>query len=121
VWILGLLALGAVTLFQSRADDTRKAQVVIAQMRIESGNLLSIAFNPALAAKSPTPNQPKTGPEMSQAQLVFNNSLATLVGLGHSGTPVQIEVLSRKYFSFIDQTQILVAKGNSRQAAMTSA
>jgi diguanylate cyclase (GGDEF)-like protein len=118
VWILGLLALGAVTLFQSRADDTRKAQVVIAQMRIESGNLLSIAFNPALAAKSPTPNQPKTGPEMSQAQLVFNNSLATLVGLGHSGTPVQIEVLSRKYFSFIDQTQILVAKGNSRQAAM---
>jgi diguanylate cyclase (GGDEF)-like protein len=118
MWILGLLALGAVTLFQSRADDTRKAQVVIAQMRIESGNLLAIAFNPALAAKSTTPNQAPTGPEMRQAKLVFNHSLATLKALGHSGTPIQIEVLSREYFRFIDQTEILVANGNSAQAAM---
>jgi diguanylate cyclase (GGDEF)-like protein len=118
MWILGLLALGGVTLFQSRADDTRKAQVVIAQMRIESGNLLAIAFNPALAAKSSTPNQVQTGPEMSKAKLVFNNSLATLKGLGHSGTPVQIDVLSREYFRFIDQTVILVGNGNSAQAAM---
>jgi diguanylate cyclase (GGDEF)-like protein len=118
VWILGLIALGSVTLFQSRADDTRKAQVVIAQMRIESGNLLAIAFNPALAAKSAAPAQSPTVPEMRQAKLVFNNSLATLSSLGHNGTPVQIEALSREYFRFIDQTEILVAKGNSRQAAM---
>jgi diguanylate cyclase (GGDEF)-like protein len=118
MWILGLLALGAVTLFQSRADDTRKAQVVIAQMRIESGNLLAIAFNPALAASNTTPSQSQTGPEMRKAKLVFNNSLATLTALGHSGTPVQIEVLSRRYSHFIDQTQVLVANGNSRQAAV---
>ncbi|MDX6548365.1 MAG: hypothetical protein QOG33_1915 [Gaiellales bacterium] len=118
MWVLGLLALGAVTLFQSRADDTRKAQVVIAQMRIESGNLLAIAFNPALAATSPTPGASQTGAKLTQAKLVFNNSLATLRALGHSGTPVQIQVLSQKYFRFIDQTEILVANANSRQAAM---
>jgi diguanylate cyclase (GGDEF)-like protein len=118
MWILGLLALGAVTLFQSRSDDTRKAQVVIAQMRIESGNLLAIAFNPALGAKTATPDQARTALEITQAKRVFNNSLATLTALGHSGTPVQIQVLSRKYFQFIDQTAALVAIGNSRQAAM---
>src|SRR3954467_15149621 len=48
IWVLGLVALGAVITFQSRLDDARAAQVVIAPMRTQQGAILAAAFNPAL-------------------------------------------------------------------------
>ncbi len=55
IWILGLIAIGAVVGFGRRVDESRESQVVIAQLRNEGNALVQIAFNPATAGKTDTP------------------------------------------------------------------
>src|SRR5580765_1398012 len=60
IWLLGLLALGAVIQFERRVDETRRAQVVIAQMRNQQGALIQIAFDPAVAGTNDAPARAAT-------------------------------------------------------------
>ena len=76
IWVLGLVALGAVIRFERRVDSARQAQVVIAQMHIQQGDLLAIAFAPATAAKTSTDTRARTRRELSAAKHVLTDSVS---------------------------------------------
>jgi diguanylate cyclase (GGDEF)-like protein len=116
MWVLGLLTLAAVVQFERRVDETRRAQIVIAQMHNQQSALLAIAFDPALASTATAPSQ--TAVQLAEAKRVYSGSVATLAGLGHSGAPARIGALSREYYAFIDGLAALVAGGSSQQAAL---
>src|SRR5689334_21413282 len=87
-WLLGIVAIGVVIQFEREVDETLRAQVLIAQMRNQEGQVLAIAFRPATAgAAALDANQAKTTTEMAQAKAVFDASLTRLARLGHSNAP----------------------------------
>jgi hypothetical protein len=116
IWSLGLLALGAVFAFEQRADATRRAEVVIAQLRNEQSSLLAVAFSPAITPGAPYPEQ--TAKQLAQAKRTYRNSLTQLGALGHSGESARIQATSKRYFDFIDHLSALVARRASAQAAV---
>jgi diguanylate cyclase (GGDEF)-like protein len=118
IWALGLVALGSVFVFEGRADETRRAQVVVAELQNEQGALLAIAFNPALALPAEAPRREQTATQLAEAKGVYNRSVATLEGLGHSDAPERIQVASEDYFGLIDRLAALVSKNASGQAAL---
>jgi diguanylate cyclase (GGDEF)-like protein len=117
IWLLGLVALGAVIAFERRVDSARQAQVVIAQMHIQQGNLLAIAFAPATAAKTSADSRRTTTLEMTEARNALSRSVEKLAGFGHSTAPARIAALDRRYFTFVDRLSALVAGGASQKAA----
>jgi diguanylate cyclase (GGDEF)-like protein/putative nucleotidyltransferase with HDIG domain len=116
IWVLGLVTLAAVVQFERRVDETRRAQVVIAQMRNQQGALLAIAFDPVIAATATAPAQ--TALRLAEGRRTLSNSVATLDGLGNGGAPARIGALSQTYFNFIDHLSTLVARGASPEAAL---
>ena len=118
IWLLGLVALGAVIEFERRVDETRRAQVVIAEMRNQQGKLIQVAFDPAVAGKGGAPGRGETRIRLSRAKSVLSGSLATLDRLGHSGAPTRIATLTNQYYAFADRLSVLVADGASSQAAL---
>ena len=118
IWILGLIAIGAVVGFGRRVDESRESQVVIAQLRNEGNALVQIAFNPATAGKTDTPLPAETLEQLTQAKSTITASLATLSGLDTSGGPARIGVLTRRNFRLVDRMSALVAAGHSRAAAL---
>lgn len=118
IWALGLIALGAVVAFESRADQTRRAQVVIAQMKNQAGAILAIAFNPAIAGASHVPARAQTAQQLAGAKGEYNGSLATLAASGESNGPARIGLVSGHYFTLVDRLSELVATGRSEQAAL---
>ncbi len=116
IWALGLLALCGVFVFEGRADETRRAQVVIAQMRNEQGTLLAIAFSPAISPIA-APSQ-QTARQLTQAKLAYQESLVTLTAIGQSDEPARIRATSGAYFAFIDHLSALVGRKASNQAAL---
>ena len=115
-WVLGLLTLAAVVQFERRLDETRRAQVVIAQMHNQQGALLAIAFDPAVTATAS--NRPRRRQRLTEAKRVFSGSVARLAELGNSDAPARIGALSRDYFTFIDRLSALAVAGASQQAAL---
>jgi diguanylate cyclase (GGDEF)-like protein len=116
IWLLGLITLGAVFVFQGRADETRRAQVVIAQMRNEQGALLAIAFSAAISPIAPPAGE--TARQLAQAKQQYSGSIAKLARSGHSDAPARIEAASGRYFRFIDRLSSEVGRGDSTQAAL---
>ena len=68
IWLLGLLVLGAVLEFDRRVDETRRAQVVIAQMRNQQGALIQVAFDPAVAGTNDAPARAETKIRLGRSQ-----------------------------------------------------
>ena len=118
IWVLGLVALGAVIVFQGRADQTRRAQVVIAELQNQQGALLAIAFNPALALPADAPRREQTAKQLAGAKGVYNQSVATLQGFGRSDAPERIRGASAEYFRLIDRLAALVSANHSSDAAL---
>ena len=118
IWLLGLVSLAAVIEFERRVDETRRAQVVIAEMRNQQGTLISVAFDPAVAGKSNVPGRELTRLRLKAARDVLDASIATLSRLGHSDAPARIEVLTKRYYAFTDHLSALVAGGASGEAAL---
>ena len=116
IWMLGLLTLGAVFNFEGRADETRRAQVVIAQMRNEQGALLAVAFSPAITPTAPRPQE--TARQLAQAKIAYSASLEALAAIGHSDEPARISATSSRYFAFIDHLSALVQRRASTPAAL---
>ena len=116
MWVLGLLTLAAVVQFERRVDETRRAQVVIAEMHNQQGALLAIAFDPAVATTASAPAETKQ--RLADAKRTFDGSVATLDALGNSDAPARIGALSRDYYLFIDRLAALVGAGSSAQAAL---
>ena len=85
IWLLGLLAVGGVFALEARSDATRRAQVVIGQLRIEQGELLAIAFSPAITPSAPRPAQ--TAGQLARAKATYRDTLRKLADLGHSDEP----------------------------------
>jgi diguanylate cyclase (GGDEF)-like protein len=117
IWLLGLMTLAAVVQFEHRVDETRRAQVVIQQLRNEQGQLLAIAFDPAVSASSSAPAPDQTARRMAAAKRVIDGSIETLTYLGNSTAPAHIGALLHRYFTFTDRVSALVIRGGSRQAA----
>jgi diguanylate cyclase (GGDEF)-like protein len=118
IWALGLIAVAAVVGFGSRVDDSRHAQVVIAQLQLEGNALVQIAFNPATSGKSHTPLPAETVRQLRQAEGAINGSLKTLASLDHSDEPARIAILTRRNFRAAEHLSVLVATGHSGQAAL---
>jgi diguanylate cyclase (GGDEF)-like protein/putative nucleotidyltransferase with HDIG domain len=118
IWLLGLVALGAVIEFERRVDSARQAQVVIAEMHNQQSDLLEIAFAPATAAKPSADSRLQTTVQLTAAKAVMNGSVAKLVAFGHSSAPATIAALDGRYFKFIDGVSALVAAGASQKAAI---
>jgi diguanylate cyclase (GGDEF)-like protein len=117
-WVLGVLAIGVVFQFEREVDETRRAQILISQMRNQEGQVLAIAFRPATAASTdPAADQAQTRIEMAQAMGVFDNSLSTLKRLGHSDAPTHIEALIQTDYRLLNRFASLVGRGESQQAA----
>jgi diguanylate cyclase (GGDEF)-like protein len=118
IWLLGLVVLGAVLEFDRRVDETRRAQVVIAQMRNQQGALIQVAFDPAVAGANDAPARAETKIRLAGAKKVLNGSLATLASLGHSKEPARIKLLTNRYYTLADRLSMLVANNASGQAAL---
>jgi diguanylate cyclase (GGDEF)-like protein len=118
IFVLGVLATGAIVQFQSRVDQARRAQVVIEQMRNEQSTLIGVAFSPATAGTSRAPGSAQTTLRMNAAERVLDGSLATLVQLGHSTAPGAIEALIQRDYVYVAHLSTLVATGRSREAAL---
>jgi diguanylate cyclase (GGDEF)-like protein len=118
MWALGLVALVAVLVFETRLDETRRAQIVISEMHNEQGAILAVAFNPALAGAGSAPRAQVTAVQLAEAKRVYTASLTTLAKLGNSDAPTRIATASRRYFRLTDRLAALVAAGSSQQAAI---
>ena len=118
IWTLGIVAMGTVIRFERRADETRQAQVVIAEMRNQQGTLISIAFDPAVASAANVPRRAETKVRLREAARVLDTSVKTLERLGHSDAPVTIGLLTERYYAFTDRLSTLVANGDSIKAAL---
>jgi diguanylate cyclase (GGDEF)-like protein len=116
IWLFGLLALSAVVVFEGRADATRRAQVVIAQLRNEQSSLLAIAFSPALTPGAAHPAQ--TAEQLARAKQAYLHSVTQLASLVHNGEPARIVAASGRYFALIDHLSALVARQATTQAAL---
>ena len=118
IWTLGLVAMGTVIQFERRADETRRAQVVIAEMRNQQGTLISIAFDPAVASAANVPRRAETKVRLREAARVLDASVKTLERLGHSDAPVTIGLLTERYYAFTDRLSTRVANGDGIKAAL---
>ena len=118
IWLFGLVAIGAVVEFERRVDETRQAQVVIAEMRNQQGALISIAFDPAVASVSNVPRRAETKARLRKAAGVLDASVASLARLGHSDAPATIGLLTERYYAFTDRLATLVADNASGKAAL---
>ena len=117
MWVLGLVALVSIVVFENRVDQTRRAQVTIADLRNEQGTLTSIAFSPALVGVNDVPTREQTARQMAAARLAYNASLATLATYGRSDATQRIEAASGRYFTLVDRLSGLVHGGKGIQAA----
>jgi diguanylate cyclase (GGDEF)-like protein len=115
IWALGLITLAAVLVFEKRVDQTRSAQVTIADIRNAEGNLLSVAFSPAITG---TTNPPQTARQLAQAKRAYDKSLAYLGRVGGGDERARIQAVSARYFRFVDHITGLVSDGAGIQAAL---
>ena len=118
MWALGLVALVAVLGFETRVDETRRAQVVISEMHNEQGAILAVAFNPALAGAGSAPSAQVNARQLARGEARLRRSLATLAKLGNSDAPARIATASERYLRLTDRLARLVATGSSQQAAV---
>jgi two-component system cell cycle response regulator len=117
-WLLGVVAIGVVIAFEQNADETRRAQTLIAHMRNQESVVLAAAFRPATGnAANLEASRARSALEIAQAKNVFNGSLASLARIGHSDSPAQIQALIRRDFEFIDHIAALVGRNASLEAA----
>ncbi len=118
IWLLGLVAFGAVFQFERTVDETRRAQVVIAEMRNQQGDVISVAFEPATGAGSATPSPAETRARLRAAQGPVDASVAALAAIGHSDAPAKIALLTKRFYALADRLSVLVGNGESTEAAL---
>ena len=118
MWMLGILALLAIVQVEGRIDNSRRAQVVIAQMRIQQSSVVSLAFDPATSATQSAPTLAQTLARLNGAEKVFDNSIAHLTRLEQNAAASRIRGLSSRYFALAHELAGLVATGKSRPAAL---
>jgi diguanylate cyclase (GGDEF)-like protein len=117
IWALGLLALGSIVFFENRVDATRRAQVVIANLRNEQGTLTSIAFSPALVGVNNVPTREQTARRLTGAKRLYLASAADLATFGRQDASARVGAASRRYFVFVDRVSSLVENGQGAKAA----
>ncbi len=117
IWLLGLVAFGAVFQFERTVDETRRAQVVIAEMRTQQGDVIAVAFEPATAG-GPTPSPAETEVRLAAAQGPVDASVAALAAIGHSDAPAKIALLTKRFYALADRLSVLIANGESTEAAL---
>ncbi len=117
MWLLGLVAFGAVFQFERTVDETRRAQVVIAEMRNQQGDVISVAFAAATAAGA-VPSPAETKLRLVAAQGPVNASVVSLAAIGRSDAPAKIALLTKRFYALADRLAVLVANGESTEAAL---
>ena len=117
IWMLGILALLAIVHVEGRVDNSRRAQVVIAQMRIQQSSVVSLAFDPATSATQSAPTLTYTLAELNDAEKVFDQSIVHLTRLEQNAAASRIRGLSSRYFALAHELAGLVASDKTRPAA----
>ncbi len=117
IWIIGLVAMGAVIRFEQRVDEARRAQVLIEHMRNQEGVLVALAFAPATAQTAAVPAKERIA-RMDAAKSRFDQSLVTLRGLGADTEPNRIASLRTADYALLDRLALMVAAGEGLQAAL---
>jgi diguanylate cyclase (GGDEF)-like protein len=115
IWVLGLLALSSIVVFENRVDATRRAQVVIADLRNEQGDVLAVAFSPALAGASDAQSREQTAFQLAAAKRTYTASLRSVSGFGNDAATTRIRRASARYFALVDRLSGLVASGEVGQ------
>ncbi len=118
IWLLGLVALGAVLRFERTADETRRAQVVVAEMRDQQSVLILVAFDPAIRAGAASPSPAETRLRLRMAEEAFDASIAALAAIGRSDAPAKLALLTTRYYAHIDRLSVVVSNGDPIAAAL---
>ncbi len=118
IWLLGLAAFGAIFQFERTVDDTRRAQVVIAEMRIQSGEMISVAFAPATGVGASAPTAAETRARLRAAEAELDASIASLSGIGHGDAAAKLAPIAKRFYSLTSRLSVLVGKGESIPAAL---
>ena len=116
IWVLGLVALAAIIVFQNRIDATRRAQVEIAALHTEQATLTAIAFSPALVTGGAADPR-RTALQLAGAKLQYQTHVARLASLGQGDATARIGAASVRYFAFVDRLSRLVSHGRQVEAA----
>jgi two-component system cell cycle response regulator len=118
IWAIGLTALTVVIVLETRVDNERHAQTVVALMQKQVGDLAGVAFNPAVTAPGEVPTMAQTSRQLGAGKRAIRASLTTLGGLGGKAEAARLGSLTGRYFLSVDQIAALVARGASREAAL---
>jgi hypothetical protein len=117
IWVVGLAGLVAVISFEVQVDTERHAEVVVEVMQRQVGDLVGVAFNPALASGGNGRTTENTA-ALAASQQDILNSLVTLSHLGSSSERLRIDALTSRFFTGTAHLAALVAGGHSRLAAI---
>ena len=120
MWVLGLVALGSVVVFETRVDDTRRAQVVIADLHNEQGAILAVAFSPALAGGRSTPSREVTAYSSPLLKRAYAASLAAFATSAMQRRTGASATCSARYFALIDRLCPARREGIEAAAARSS-
>ena len=118
IWAFGLAALLIVNGLQTRADNDRRAQVVVETMTRQAGDLAVTAFDPDLATRGAAPTAAEAGAQLDADKRAIRASLVSLAPLSGRNQSATLDALDVRYLASIDQIVALVARGASRQAAL---
>jgi diguanylate cyclase (GGDEF)-like protein len=117
MWTIGLVALATVMSLQTRVDHQRRAQVVVATMTRQVGDLAVVAFEPDLAVRTAAPTDARATLQLGADKRAIGASLSSLARLSGRSEWTRIDALNTRYFSSVDQIVALVARGSSLDAA----
>jgi len=118
IWALGIGALLTVNGLQTRADNERRAQVVVETMTRQAGDLAVVAFDPDLSARGAAPTAAQVARQLDTAKQAMRASLASLAPLSARSEWTTIDTLNLRYFASVGRIVALVARGSSLQAAL---
>ncbi len=118
IWLLGLVAFAAVFQFERTVDEARRAQVVLAEMRNQQGDVISVAFAAATGVGGAGATLAETKARLRSAQKPVDASVLELAAIGRSDAPAKIALLTTRFYAFADRLSVLVANGESTAAAL---
>jgi diguanylate cyclase (GGDEF)-like protein len=117
IWTIGLVGLTSVIGLETRIDSERRAQVAVETMERQVGDLVGVAFNPALSTGTAY-RSPEDERQLAAGKAAINKSIISLQNIGSKQAQERIAGLVGPYFAGVDRLAALVAAGSSRQAAI---
>lgn len=114
MWLVGLIALGAVVLLQQRVDTTRRGQLVLADVGAQIGVAPSIAFSTSLGSQASSAQVQR---RLAAARARFDAAVGDLARLDSAEHAVELTRLGDAFFETLEQVRASVHNGKPARAA----